>query len=461
MKNRKTIRNDLFKIFLTNGVRQPQAYYVTIKNHSFTYNDVNSILGDICVSVLNRPKKIKCVAINSLQSGDVFFFFWAGVALGLDIVLAPGLSADDIKSTAMQSKLKIDLFLSDDKLLDLIDTISSYPVNNVGVDKIYHKRIRCNSSIYFFSSGTTGKPKFIRTTYYQFIRAMKCILNSKLMEYTHSQSVFIAVPLSHSYGLSAMVEYTQGGSHIFIPGQSNELGPVQSLLEKSISQTITAIEGVPYFYKQILILLDRISLPRLKHIGMGGDLVSDQVLGDFDKRIPGLSISVRYGVTEIPSFVAVHFFRFTRDVPWRYLGRILPIYTCRLHSNAEENGEELVVECAFLPSKKILVYTNDIVSGYAGTLTFIRRKMVMKVRGYRVNPVEIESHLNEHPDIRESKVYMLDEILMADLVLELNKELEPALIREYLAKRMTVTSIPNRIQFVERIIRTRTGKIIR
>ncbi|MFP3143866.1 MAG: AMP-binding protein [Caldisphaera sp.] len=126
-------------------------------------------------------------------------------------------------------------------------------------------------------------------------------------------------------------------------------------------------------------------------------------------------------------------------------------------------------------SKKIInnkfILTGDM--GYLdseGYLVFIGRKdEIIKVSGYRINPIEIESIINSHPYVKESAVVGIEDKekgmkIVAFIVLregvkgseDIKEE-----IRNYVRKKFALYAYPSIIEFVDSLPTTTTGKIRR
>ena len=456
--------SSLFAFFYDQVISRPSDTYISSNGAILNYGEAYIRVLHIMQSIRKATDlKNNCVALNFKDQQKLLLSFWACTALGTEIVLLPELALDRESLKSEAYKLETDIMLTDfvagPGCLDIDLDQATGPATQW--EEMADNRRR---NIYFFTSGTTGHSKFITTSYYQFIRAINCIRENNIMPYTSSQHVLITVPLFHSYGLSAMVEYTQGGSCLLLPKVKDYLGPLQSLLDVKTGEQVTAIEGVPYFYKQMAVVLNRLKLPNLRHIGMGGDSVSPDLIKKIADKKEHISFSIRYGVTEIPSIVSVNYFMASQPVIEKSLGNILPIYEARLY---DENGDsqasagELVIECLLYPGRLVRIHTNDIVEGSGNELTFKSRKTFIKYKGYKINPVEVEGFLTKHQDITDARVHLLNEVLTAEIVS--SAEAPPAIseIREFLSGYVSAYMIPDQFTIVDAIQRTRTGKIVR
>lgn len=96
-----------------------------------------------------------------------------------------------------------------------------------------------------------------------------------------------------------------------------------------------------------------------------------------------------------------------------------------------------------------------------------RTKDLIKVRGWQVSPAEIESSLLEHPNIIDAAVIGMaakdgcGEVPQAFIVRKEHSHLEVNEIKEFLGMRLARYKGVEEVQFVDRIPRNPTGKILR
>lgn len=454
----------LFHFFYRHAIDCPDRQYISCNNITFTYLESYSVVSGIIDRIKGRNNALKTVALNFRDQQKLLFSFWACAALEVDIVLVPEMLVEDSGLPDGEPVWQADLILSDFMEgpgcldVEIVKSDLTIPYENARRHSAEHR------DIYFFSSGTTGRSKFIKTSYFQLVEAIDCLEKYDMMPYTLDQAVLLTVPLFHSYGLSTMIEYTNGRSHLFIPGLKDYISPLQSLFAGQVASQITAIEAVPFFYKQVITVWERLCLPRLSHIGTGGDQVAPDLLHAFHGKTGKLSFSIRYGVTEIPSVIGINYFTATEDTCIRSLGKILPIYRpVLLNAIKSEHSTqgELAVECQLYPGQKELVQTHDTVQYKNDAYIFIGRNIFIKYRGYKINPAEVENELNKHPHIRDCRVHLANDVLTADIVVADKIQLIPRDIRGFLSTRLNAYLIPSRFIQVNAIARTRTGKIIR
>ncbi len=96
-----------------------------------------------------------------------------------------------------------------------------------------------------------------------------------------------------------------------------------------------------------------------------------------------------------------------------------------------------------------------------GTLEHLGRvDEQVKVRGFRIEPGEVEAALTMHPDIAEAVVVAREERLLAYLV-PTDRAPETEALRQWLGHRLPQHLVPSAFQIIERIPLTRNGKLDR
>jgi acyl-coenzyme A synthetase/AMP-(fatty) acid ligase len=95
-----------------------------------------------------------------------------------------------------------------------------------------------------------------------------------------------------------------------------------------------------------------------------------------------------------------------------------------------------------------------------------REKAMINVSGNKAFPEEIEAILNSHPDISDSHVFgqehpLMGEIVCARVVLRPGRVLDVEGILFFCRQRLSTYKVPQRLQQVVNIPRTRSGKIKR
>ncbi len=327
----------------------------------------------------------------------------------------------------------------------------------------------------FQTSGTTGAAKWIQVTHGQSAAAIESMREMGCLDHAARQTVYITPPLSHSYGLSSLLEYSAMGAAFVLPAAGSTMGAVGDLLQERFNELITAVEGVPHFYAQIARLLRRIKLPNLRHIGFGGGALDQAAVQQLQAVYPALSYSVRYGLTETPSVVSHKVFAPPYTENWHSSGKVLPIYTLRI---VDEAGVSLPVgqpgeihiqgECLAWPYYGETAVTSFFPTGDIGYIDadteelhiIGRQSAFLKVRGYRLSPEYLESVIGSCAGVVECRVLGTETGILAEVV-PADAAMLPQTLLVSLAEKLPSYAIPETIHFVEVIARTHSGKIKR
>ena len=322
------------------------------------------------------------------------------------------------------------------------------------------------------TSGTAGEPRWVVCRYQQHLRVLECMHAAGCLDHAAGRTVFLTVPLSHSYGLCSSLEYLSAGGTLVFPSGASRFGPVGELNAPHV-RGVDTIEAVPYFYEQLVKIAGRLRPPRLVHVGFGGGAVSALTTEALRGYWPHARYSVRYGLTETPSVVSHKMAALADRRDPRAAGSILPCYDVRIadaKGRSVERGQE----------GEIVLY-GDNVGSYLGSapregfptgdLAFVepsgelfvtgRKSAFLKNRGFRISPERIESLLMTMDGIRDGRVLLRGDRLLAELVVNGDAGPPQRAVIDYLAERLPAYCIPDRISFVRRIPRTASGKIRR
>ena len=242
------------------------------------------------------------------------------------------------------------------------------------------------------------------------------------------RTVFLTVPLFHSYGLSASLEYLSAGGTLVFPSGASQFGPVGELNEPHVRDSVEAIEAVPYFYEQLVKLVGRLRPPRIVHVGFGGGAVSTNTTEVLQGYWPQAGYSVRYGLTETPSVVSHKVEALAQRRDPRAAGSVLSCYDVQIADGRGRPvgrgregaivlyGENLGSYLGTAPAEGF--ETGDL--GFmdeSGELFVTGRKAAfLKNRGFRISPERLESLLLTMHGIRDGRVLMRDNRLLAELV---------------------------------------------
>ena len=374
-----------------------------------------------------------------------------------------------------------------------VKTVSWEEVGRVSLSQTVSVRMLEDDLAYImYTSGTTGTPKGIMHSHRSGLAYAK--LSKDLYEVGPTDILGNHSPLH--FDISTMGYFTMPlacGTTVLIP-ESHKLFPANltQLMEK---ERLTIWYSVPLALTQMLqrgFLEDR-KMDALRWVLFGGEPFPTKHLRSLMQLWDKATFSNVYGPAEVNQCTYFHLIQLPNEddsIPIGYVWNnteVLIVDENDVDVNDGEIGELLVRSATmmkgywgkaelsqkaffrrerFLNAAEIFYRTGDLVwRNKDGQLMFAGRKdRQIKIRGYRVELNEIESVLISHSYIIETAVYFLkneeeDSSIEAIVVLsESGRETEEN-IKKFLAAKLPIYAVPQRIHFSDTIPRTSAGKI--
>ncbi|XP_051001090.1 acyl-coenzyme A synthetase ACSM3, mitochondrial isoform X2 [Acomys russatus] len=343
----------------------------------------------------------------------------------------------------------------------------------------------------YFTSGTTGPPKMIGHTHSSF--GLGLSVNGRFwLDLTASDVMWNTSDTgwAKSAWSSVFSPWTQGAcvfAHYLPRFEST------SILQTLSKFPITVFCSAPTAYR-MLIQNDITSykLNSLKHCVSAGEPINPEVMEQW-KRKTGLDIFEGYGQTE--TVLICGNFKGMKIKPGS-MGKPSPAFDVKI---LDENGtvlppgQEGDIGVQVLPERPFGLFTHyvDNPSKTASTLRgnfyitgdrgymdedgyfwFVARSDdIILSSGYRIGPFEVESALIEHPSIAESAVVsspdpIRGEVVKAFIVLNPdykshNQEQLKKEIQEHVKKTTAPYKYPRKVEFIEELPKTVSGKVKR
>lgn len=329
------------------------------------------------------------------------------------------------------------------------------------------------------SSGTTAEPKIVRRDGASLDAVTRNTVRA--CGFTEADRVLAAVPLCHSYGLEhGILAPVSAGSCVHVC----EKFDLPAVLQALGSAGITMFPGVPFMF-DMLCRTHGIAFPDLRTVySAGGPLpraTFDAFLAKFGRRVAQL-----YGATEIGSvtfndpdrsnFDAAGVGMPMEGVSVRILDRDDPRIDAPLGT-----GEEGLVAIAapsmltgYLDGEPAPLVGGHFITGDIGRLSAEgaltitgRLKLLIDVGGRKVNPLEVEAVLNQHPDVGACVVVPMR---LSDTVYRLKAVVTPARpdvelsvqdLRRFAQERLTPYKVPRVFEVRDRLPTSAAGKVIR
>ena len=171
-----------------------------------------------------------------------------------------------------------------------------------------------NVAAYLHGGGTTGESKTIKLSSNALNSLVETICKLDTGFHDGNECSLATLPMFHAYGLGVALHFSLCNGFCCIPVPSFSAEEVIKLIKK---KNVTFMVGVPNMYRKIWEHkdFDGKHLKKLRLLFCGGDLVSEQLLMDFNKTLKKNGSSGKlmrgYGLTEVCSVCCT-------NTQWKY-----------------------------------------------------------------------------------------------------------------------------------------------
>lgn len=321
-----------------------------------------------------------------------------------------------------------------------------------------------------FTSGTTSTRKGVALCH-ETIRDRVMAANTAL-GITAQDTVMWCLPMSHHFLITIVLYLANGATTVL-----SRHVIARSFLEAINRHQGTILYAAPFHYSLLARDASALGLPSVRMAVSTTCALPRDVAQDFEQRFK-LPLIQGLGIIEV-GLAALN----VTDPrgKWNSVGRPLAGFEVMILNPDHEGCGEVAIRgpgfldayaAPWIPRERLLkegwFVTGDI--GHLDQEGFLflagRKNAVINLAGRKVFPEEIESVLNRHPDVRESRVYgrlhpHLGEVVEAEIVLErAGANLDS--LREFCRAHLASFKVPTRLHVVGSLPRTLvTGKIRR
>jgi len=337
-----------------------------------------------------------------------------------------------------------------------------------------------------YTSGSTGKPKGVMMTHLNLTSITQSIIT--YLELTSDDTILNVLPLSFGYGLTQVLMSAFMGCTLIL---ERSFAYPAAILDRMTKERVTGFPLVSSI-SAILLQMDlrKWDLSRLRYITSAAAMLPVEHIRKLRELLPHMKIYSMYGLTECMRVTYLPPEQI--DIRPSSVGKGMPneqVYI--VDEKGEEVGPgvtgELVIRGSNVmkgyweapeetaralrdgpyPWEKVL-YSGDLFRmDEEGYLYFVARKDdIIKTRGEKVSPREVEDVLYGLPEVAEAAVVGVpDEILgsaiKAVLTLRNGATLSEQTVQRYCREHLEDFMVPKFVEFREELPKTTSGKIAR
>jgi long-chain acyl-CoA synthetase len=346
-------------------------------------------------------------------------------------------------------------------------------------------RIDLDLAALIYTSGSTGRPKGVMMTHANILAATTSI--NTYLQNRSDDTILDVLPLSFDYGLYQLFLAMQAGSRVLL---ERSFAFPTVMLELMARERVTALPIVPMIAALLLKHdLDAYDLSALRYITNTGAVLPPVHIAALRERLPHVRIFSMYGLTECKrvSFLAPE----ALDARPTSVGKPMSnveVYLLddegrRIESGVGElvvrgpnvmqgywgadDATDKVLRPGPIPAERVL-HTGDIFRIDADGYMYFQSRTddVIKSRGQKVSPREIENVLHGAPGVCEAVVVgvadtLLGEALVAYVTLDPGAAVTERDILLHCSRNLEDFMVPQSVTIVGSLPHTTSGKLSR
>jgi amino acid adenylation domain-containing protein len=442
-------RGERVAIFMENGAQAVHAVYAALKIGA-VFMPVNPLTKSDKLAFMLDDARAACLVTHSSLCGA-----WSGAMARAKTVRAC-IIADREEAVPLAAAPRGDEAVIDQDLASLI-----------------------------YTSGSSGEPKGVMLTHLNMVSAVNSV--SGYLGYREDDVILCALPLAFDYGLYQVLLGFKAGATVVL--ERSFAFPVR-ILELMAREGVTVLPGVPTTFALLMSLesLPRFDLSRLRLITNTAAALAEAHIRRLRALFPQAKLFSMYGLTECKrvSYLPPE----QLDLRPTSVGRGMPnqeVWLVDESGRRLPNGStgELVIRGSHVmrgywerpaetaerlrpgpePGERVLFSGDIFRSDAEGYLYFVGRKDdIIKSRGEKVSPREVENVLCRLPGVLEAAVVgvadpLLGQAIKAFVVLAPGRCCSEREILGHCQASLESFMVPKYVELVDALPKTDTGKV--
>jgi long-chain acyl-CoA synthetase len=336
-----------------------------------------------------------------------------------------------------------------------------------------------------FTSGSTGKPKGVMITHGNLIANTSSII--EYLELKPSDRMLVVLPQYYCYGLSLVHTHLRAGGSVVFNNSFIFLGTV---INNLLDYNCTGFAGVPSHFQILLRMSDsfrKTTFPSLRYVTQAGGKLAPVFIDEFREAFPAVKFYVMYGQTEATARLS-----YLPPELWEKkkgsMGKGIPGVELRVVDpggnpiKPGEIGEVIAKGGNIMPGyyqddestarslKDGWLWTGDLgtVDDEGYIYLTARKNEIIKVRGKRISPREVEAVILQLPEVVDCSVEGIEdmiegEALRATITLKDGMEnvITAETIKKHCFRQLAQFKVPSVYEFRRNIMMSPTGKKIK
>ena len=336
-----------------------------------------------------------------------------------------------------------------------------------------------------YTTGSTGFPKGVMMTHQAMVFASWSLI--EYLRLSDDERIMLVLPLAFDYGLYQLLMSVTVGATLIVEQSFTFTATIYKQIEK---YRPTVFPGVPTIFAMMIASSNKhkLSFESIKKITNTAAALPDKYIPELKQIFPNALIFKMYGLTECkrvcylePELIdlkpdsvgkaipGTEVFLLTPDgrpVPAEEPG-ILHIRGPHLMSGYWNNEElsRVMLKQAKLPGERILCSNDWFKMDVDGCLYFLgRNDDIIKTRGEKVSPVEVENVVYKLNAVKEVAVIgipdeILGESIVAFITTHNNVQLNEMEILKECSTNLEIFMVPQKIVFLKEMPKNINGKI--
>lgn len=336
-----------------------------------------------------------------------------------------------------------------------------------------------------YTSGSTGRPKGVMMTHQSMV-----FTNGSLIEYlrlSEDDRILDVLPLAFDYGLYQLLMAVQLGATLVL---ERSFAYPAEVLRRMTDERVTVFPGVPTIFSTLLSMHRRhpLCFPDVTRVTNTAAALPPDFTQGLREIFPNALVYRMYGLTECKR--ALYLEPELLDAKPTSVGKAIPgteVFVLGDDGRPVGPGEVGVLHVRGphvmlgywkqpelsremlrdgpLPGERILCTHDRFRTDEEGFLYFVGRSDdIIKTRGEKVSPVEVENVLHGIPGVREAAVVgvpddVLGEAVRAYVALDEGAALSEKEIQRICLARLENFMVPREVVFLRELPKTPTGKI--